>query len=122
MEKVNLSKELLLKVTELGFQGYHAINKGVLFILDKAEDPVFYLKQNYVKQVKEVSDEQQNLITNYLETYNPQTEIIVFHLTELILLDAFQETGKNLDDYAPRTKPIKPTKPVNPKKIPYQKK
>ena len=111
----SFSRDFLEQIIEVGFNGYYVLGKGAVFIIEKDQgaNPLFYLKQDYIMQIKEAKNEQKDLIINYLQKYDFNTEIIVFYSTDVLLLNTLDLIGKTSDDYSNKQKLVKVQKTIN---------
>jgi len=106
----------LPKAVKLGWSGFQELGKGALFLENdqegekakEGEDSSFYIKQKYAPKVETLSEKQKTLMIKFLEEYNPETQIVVFYLNEVFVLDMFKETGKTCEEFVSTLKRSKP--------------
>lgn len=102
-------KELLPKVAQLGWSGFKQIGKGALF-MEEGEDQPLYVKQDYAPQMKVLNEQQQSLIKEHMDKYDPNNQVVVFYQGTVLLFDIFTATGKNCEDFLKSLKKPKPIK------------
>ena len=67
------TKNLLPEVAQLGWSGKHQLGKGVLF-LGEGDDYPLYIKHEYAPEMTLLSQQHKSLITESMKQYNPETQ------------------------------------------------
>lgn len=101
-------KDLLPLIAKQGFAGYQQIGRGALF-MGEGEDYPLYVKQKHASQMKMLDENQQSLMKEHLDKYDPDNQVVAFYQSTVILFDIFKATGKTCEDYL---KSLKKTKPI----------
>lgn len=92
------TNDLFPEVALRGWDGFQQLGKGALFIAE-GEDYPLYVKQEYAPLMELLDDKQKSLIVERLQKYDPEKQVVVFYLNQLLVFDIFDKTGKTCEKF-----------------------